>query len=68
MVADDGGDSFRSLHVGAGNFARGVFSAIRNPNAHEDGDEISESEALEQLAAFSIVARWVDNATVETIT
>ncbi|OLZ59578.1 TIGR02391 family protein [Amycolatopsis keratiniphila] len=68
IVADDGGDSFRSLHDGAGNFARGVFSAIRNPNAHEDGDEISESEALEQLAAFSILARWVDSATVETIT
>ena len=67
IVPDDGSDSFKSLHEGAGNFARGVYSAIRNPNAHDEGDEPGEPEALEQLAAFSILARWVDVATVETI-
>lgn len=67
LADDDGSDTFRSLHDGAGHFARGVYSAIRNPNAHDELDELSEHEALEQLAAFSILARWVDNATVETI-
>lgn len=67
LSADDGGDTFRSLHDGAGNFARGVYSAIRNPNAHEELDELEENKALEQLAAFSILARWVDDATVEPI-
>ncbi|WP_081481181.1 TIGR02391 family protein [Saccharomonospora azurea] len=55
------------MHDGAGNFARGVYSAIRNPNAHDEGDELAENEALEQLAAFSILARWVDTAVVESI-
>jgi hypothetical protein len=66
LSADDGGDTFKNRHEGAGNFARGVYSAIRNPIAHEEGDELEENEALEQLAAFSILARWVDAATVET--
>ncbi|MEH0557650.1 TIGR02391 family protein [Streptomyces sp. B21-101] len=66
LSPDDGGDTFKNRHDGAGNFARGVYSAIRNPIAHEEGDELEENEALEQLAAFSILARWVDAATVET--
>ncbi|WP_152521478.1 TIGR02391 family protein [Amycolatopsis decaplanina] len=47
IVADDGSDSFKSLQDGAGNFARGVYSAIRNPNAHAEGNEPDETEALE---------------------
>lgn len=48
-------------------FAEGCFAAIRNPNSHEDGlPELPEHEALEQLAAFSLLARWVDGATVVT--
>jgi uncharacterized protein (TIGR02391 family) len=66
LAADDGGETFRNLHDGAGNFARGVYSALRNPSAHEDLDELEENAALEQLAAFSILARWVDTATVDT--
>ncbi|MGX1913655.1 TIGR02391 family protein [Streptomyces phaeochromogenes] len=66
LSTDDGGDTFKNRHDGAGNFARGVYAAIRNPIAHEEGDELEENEALEQLAAFSILARWVDAATVES--
>jgi hypothetical protein len=29
--------------------------------------ELSESEALEQLAAFSILARWVDEAKLDEV-
>ncbi|MFF8919054.1 TIGR02391 family protein [Streptomyces sp. NPDC015032] len=57
---------WRSQHEGAAAFARGVYVAIRNPIAHELGDELKEHEALEQLAAFSLLARWVDDSTVET--
>ncbi|MFI1679106.1 TIGR02391 family protein [Streptomyces sp. NPDC020607] len=46
-------------------FAEGCFAAIRNPSSHEDGlPELPEHEALEQLAAFSGLARWVDAALV----
>ncbi|MFI6850654.1 TIGR02391 family protein [Kitasatospora sp. NBC_00085] len=68
LGADGGGDTFRNIHDGAGNLARGLFSAIRNPLAHEDEIELEENEALEYLAAFSILARWVDKATVEIST
>lgn len=62
---NDGSDTWRSRHEGAAAFARGVYAAIRNPIAHEEGDELDENEALEQLAAFSILARWIEKATVE---
>lgn len=65
LTPNDGSDTFKNRHEGAGNFARGVYSAIRNPTAHEDLDELDENEALEELAAFSILARWVDAATVD---
>ncbi|MER6447266.1 TIGR02391 family protein [Streptomyces venezuelae] len=64
---DDGGDTYRNVHRGAMAFAEGCYAAIRNPNSHEDElPELPEQEALEQLAAFSVLARWVDNATVIT--
>ncbi|MCX5114761.1 TIGR02391 family protein [Streptomyces sp. NBC_00378] len=34
---NDGSDTWRSRHEGAGAFARGVYSAIRTPIAHEQG-------------------------------
>ncbi|MFD7980562.1 TIGR02391 family protein [Streptomyces sp. NPDC059071] len=65
LMTDDGSDTFRSVHRGAAAFAEGCFAGIRNPNSHEDGlPELPEHEALEQLAAFSVLARWVDGATV----
>ncbi|WP_097966321.1 TIGR02391 family protein [Streptomyces sp. or20] len=65
LAPDDGSETWRSRHDGAAAFARGVYAAIRNPIAHEAGDELEENEALEQLAAFSVLARWIDSATVE---
>ncbi|MFE2567778.1 TIGR02391 family protein [Streptomyces mirabilis] len=63
-MEDDGSDTFRSVHRGAMALAEGCYAAIRNPNSHEDGlPELPEHEALEQLAAFSLLARWVDAAT-----
>ncbi|MEU8618591.1 TIGR02391 family protein [Streptomyces sp. NPDC048623] len=66
LMPDDGSDTFQSIHRGAAAFAEGCFAGIRNPNSHEDGlPELPEHEALEQLAAISVLARWVDSATVE---
>ncbi|MEV6575709.1 TIGR02391 family protein [Streptomyces sp. NPDC051577] len=65
LMADDGSDTFRSVHRGAMAFAEGCYAGIRNPNSHEDAlPELPEHEALEQLAAFSVLARWVDGATL----
>ncbi|MFJ2296419.1 TIGR02391 family protein [Streptomyces sp. NPDC087894] len=66
LMADDGSDTFRSVHRGAMSFAEGCFAGIRNPNSHEDGlPELPEHEALEQLAAFSVLARWVESAALD---
>ena len=43
----------------------GCFEGIRNPAAHEDALILPERVALEQLAAFSVLARWIDECTVE---
>jgi hypothetical protein len=57
-----------SVTVGAMNFGVGCFMAIRNPIGHlpDDQHDITEQEALEQLAAWSLFARWIDRATVNT--
>ncbi|MFZ3566952.1 TIGR02391 family protein [Streptomyces sp. BH097] len=68
LLIDDGGDTFKSVHRGAAAFTEGCFAGIRNPYSHEDGlPEPPENEALEQLAAFSVLARWIDTATVERV-
>ena len=57
---------FQDLHAGASNFGQGLYSAVRNVLNHVDVDEhsIHESEAMEALAAFSLLARWIDRADV----
>lgn len=63
---DDGSKTFKSRHRGIRAFAEGCYAAIRNPSSHVIQDELIEHEALEQLAAFSVLARWVDDATLDT--
>ena len=48
-----------SAHEGAQNLGMGCAQGIRNPQAHPSPD-LTEQEALEQLAALSVLARWVD--------
>ena len=48
-----------SAHEGARNLGMGCAQGIRNPQAHPSPD-ITEQEALEQLAALSVLARWVE--------
>lgn len=67
LAKDDGGKTYQNLHRGARAFADGLYTAIRNPGMHkpQESDGGEEQLALEQLAAFSLLARWVDQADVE---
>lgn len=66
LMEGDGSQTFRSLHEGVSQFGAGCFKALRNPPAHEPMEELGEHEALEQLAAFSILARWIEQAELVT--
>ena len=52
-------DTWTSAHEGAMHLGMACAQGIRNLRAHPSGD-ITEQEALEQLAALSVLARWVD--------
>lgn len=69
LAKDDGGQTYRNLHRGARSFADGLYTAIRNPGMHKPQESAGGEEqlALEQLAAFSLLARWVGQADVERI-
>ena len=64
----DGEQTRASVMAGVLSFGVGCFKAIRNPLGHllDDQHDITEQEALEQLAAWSLFARWIDQATVTT--
>lgn len=57
----------KAIYSGVTQFGQGLYSAVRNPLAHEEPGHsgMSEPEALEALAAFSLLARWIDRATVQ---
>jgi hypothetical protein len=59
----EGTDSWNNAHEGAMQFARGCMMRIRNLATHGD-EEPEEQDALEQLAALSVLARWIDRAAV----
>jgi hypothetical protein len=62
LSRDDGGRTARSVRRGIVALAEGCYAAVRNPVSHDEGTELDEQVALEQLAAFSLLARWVDDA------
>jgi len=64
LLEDDGSKTYQNVHRGARAFAEGLYAAIRNPGMHVPSDGGEEQLALEQLAAFSILARWVDQASL----
>jgi len=61
----DGSDTYKSVQRGAMTLAEGIYAGIRNPFNHEDPRDIDEQIAVEYLAALSVLARWVDDASVE---
>ena len=60
---DERPDDWTSAHEGAMHLGMGCAQGIRNRRAHSSVD-ITEQEALEQLAALSVLARWVDECEV----
>ncbi|OKL50475.1 TIGR02391 family protein [Boudabousia marimammalium] len=66
LSENDGSDSYKSLHEGARALGEALYKGVRNLNAHDVASEDEEDEQLcvEQLAAFSLLARWVDKADV----
>ncbi|RAX48093.1 restriction endonuclease [Arthrobacter sp. AQ5-05] len=69
LMKDDGGKTYQNLHRGARSFADGLYTAIRNPGMHmpTEGGGGEEQIALEQMAAFSLLARWIDQAEVTKV-
>jgi hypothetical protein len=69
LMPNDGSDNYKNLHNGARALGEGLYWAVRNIGMYTppptDGGE--EQLALEQLAAFSLLARWADQATVEFV-
>jgi hypothetical protein len=58
----EGSENWMNAHEGAMSFGRGCMMRVRNLYQH--GEEPSEQEALEALAALSLLARWIDQAEV----
>lgn len=65
-AGDDGGKTALSLRRGVMALAEGCFSALRNPSSHDNLQELSEQEAVEQLATLSVLARFVDGSALHT--
>jgi hypothetical protein len=57
--------TWRARQDGGKYVAAGAFLAIRNVAAHEDQVTWSEQEALEHLATFSVIARWIEACDVD---
>ncbi|PPI39251.1 MULTISPECIES: TIGR02391 family protein [unclassified Rathayibacter] len=49
----------KAMRSGLRQFAAGCFLAIRNPRTHST-DELPRQDAFEQLAALSMLVRWID--------
>lgn len=63
VVKDDGSPTYKSAQEGALHLALGLYQGIRNITAHGT-DELDQQIALERLAAYSVLARWLDAARV----
>jgi hypothetical protein len=61
----EGSESWKNVHNGARFIGMGCVAAIRNLSTHEL--ELSEQEALEQLATLSVMARWVAESELATV-
>jgi len=65
FLGDRTSDTWRSRQQGGIDFGAGCFEGIRNPAAHEDDLDLNEQVALEQLAALSVLARWIEECAPE---
>jgi Protein of unknown function (Hypoth_ymh) len=65
FAGDRTSETWRSRQNGAMQLGAGCFEGIRNPAAHEHRLRLPDQAALEQLAAFSVLARWIEECRVE---
>lgn len=61
FAGDRNTPTWKALQNGAREFGAGCFIAIRNPLAHDLQYPLQTQEALEQLAALSVLARWIES-------
>ena len=60
FVDEQDKETWKSVHQGAMHLGMACSQGIRNPQAHKTANRLTEQEALEQLGALSVLARWVD--------
>jgi uncharacterized protein (TIGR02391 family) len=65
IPGDQADQTIRSRNRALRPFAEGCFAGLRNPAVHEHGPDWDEQEALEYLAALSILARWIDECIIQ---
>lgn len=58
--------TWKARQDGAMHISAGAVTGIRNVAAHEEKVPWTEQEALEYLATLSVVARWIEECSVET--
>ncbi|MCY3960652.1 MAG: hypothetical protein OXG34_03145 [bacterium] len=62
FVDEEDEETWKSAHEGAMHLGLACSKGMRNLVAHKKAD-LSEQEALEQLGALSVLARWVEAST-----
>lgn len=66
FTGDRNSQTWVARQEGAMLLSAGAFFGIRNLAAHEETVTWTPQEALEYLATFSVVARWIEECSVET--
>ncbi len=64
LMDDDGSKTYQNVHRGAMLLAQSLYAGVRNPLDHDSLADPSEQEALETMAAISLLARWTDRSTL----
>lgn len=64
LMEDDGSKTYQNVHKGAILLAQALYAGVRNPLDHDAVEDPPEQEALETMAAISLLARWTDRACV----
>ncbi len=64
VMDNDGSKTYQDVHRGAMLLGQALYAGVRNPMHHDALDDPSEQEALETMAAISLLARWTDRACV----
>lgn len=61
---EPGSKAWKTAHEGAGALVRAAFQYVRNLSSHPGGPNLTDEEALEQLAVLSMAARLVERCEI----